>query len=155
MTNWMLRRWYLVLAVLVCLAAVWFVRQRRSEIHAVSVTDGISRPLAIDRAQRISALRYDLAFSIPERKQEPIRGRVIVRFDLADRTQPLQLDFAQPVDRVSSIKAGGAIVPIDSQHGHLVVPPYALRGGANELAIDFIAGGLPLNRNDDYLYSLF
>src|SRR5204862_4683908 len=127
---------YLVLLVIVCLAALWFVHLRRSEIHTVSVSDGISQALAVDRARKISALRYDLALSIPERKQEPVRGRVIVRFDLADRTNPLQLDFAQPVDRVSSIKAGGAIVPIDSQHGHLVVPPYALHGGANELAID-------------------
>src|SRR5947199_4588381 len=151
----MSRKWYLVLVVIVCLAALWFVRLRRSEIHAVSATDGISQALAVDRAQKISALRYDLALSIPERKQEPVRGRVIVRFDLADRTNPLQLDFAQPADRVSSIKAGGATVSIDSRHGHLVMPPDALRRGANEIAIDFIAGDLPLNRNDDYLYSLF
>jgi len=151
----MLRKWFLVLVVIVCLAAVWFVRLRRSEIHAVSATDGISQALAVDRAKKISALRYDLTLSVPERKQEPVRGRVIVRFDLADRTNPLQLDFAQPADRVSSIKAGGAIVPIDSQHGHLVVPPHTLRRGANEIAIDFVAGDQPLNRNDDYLYSLF
>ena len=49
----------------------------------------------------------------------------------------------------------GAPVSIDSRHGHLVMPPDALRRGANEIAIDFIAGDLPLNRNDDYLYSLF
>jgi aminopeptidase N len=117
--------------------------------------DGVSQALAIDRAGEIRSLRYDLQLSIPERKQDPISGRETLRFDLADASQPLQLDFSQPADRVSSMRANGHGISVDAAHGHLVVPAASLASGANELSIEFTAGDLPLNRNDDYLYSLF
>jgi aminopeptidase N len=152
----MFRRWYLVLAVVVCLASIaWFQRHRRVGLNAVPPTDGVSQALAVDRAGRIRSLRYDLSLSIPERKQDPIGGRETLRFDLADASQPLQLDFAQPANRVSSIKANGNSVSVDSAHGHLVLPAAALARGTNELSIEFTAGDWALNRNDDYLYSLF
>ena len=118
-------------------------------------TDGISLALAGERAKNISALQYDLSLSIPDRKDYPIRGRASIAFQLADPSPPLLLDFAQPADRVSSLTAGGRPVPVESSHGHLVIPPAFLRRGDNEIAIEFVAGDLPFNRNDDYLYSLF
>ena len=152
----MSRRWYLVLGVVVCLAFIgWFHRLHRVRLTPVLPTDGIPQALARDRAQKISALRYELSLDIPEHKQDPILGRETIRFELADASNPLLLDFAQPAERVSSLTAGGKSVPVESAHGHLVVPPGSLRRGANELSLEFTAGDLPLNRNDDYLYSLF
>ena len=152
----MFRRWYLVLAVVVSLASItWYQRHRPAGLTAVPPTDGVSQALADDRAGKVRSLRYDLSFSIPERKQDSISGRETLRFDLSDRSQPLPLDFAQPADRISSIKANGHRVAVDSVHGHLVVPAASLASGANELSIEFTAGDWALNRNDDYLYSLF
>ncbi|HEV3215096.1 MAG TPA: M1 family aminopeptidase [Vicinamibacterales bacterium] len=152
----MFRRWYLVLVAVVCLASIaWFQRHRRVGLIAVPIVDGIPQALAVDRAGKIRSLRYGLSLSIPERKQDPIRGHETLRFDLTDASQPLQLDFAQPADRVSSITANGKALSVDSAHGHLILPAASLGRGTNELSVDFTAGDRALNRNDDYLYSLF
>src|SRR6202163_249712 len=95
--EYMSRRWYLVLGVVVCLALIgWFQRLHRVRLAPLLPTDGISQALARDRAQKISALRYELSLDIPEHKQNPIRGRETIRFELADPSNPLLLDFAQP-----------------------------------------------------------
>jgi len=150
----MARKWYFVIAAIVCVAAFWLFRVRRAEPD-VTPAEGITQTLAAYRARYVSALHYDLRLSVPQRKQDPIHGRETIRFELSDASKPLQIDFSQPVDGVTSITAAGAAVPISSQHGHLVLPAASLRRGGNEISIEFIAGDLPLNRNDDYLYSLF
>jgi aminopeptidase N len=45
-------------------------------------------------------------------------------------------------------------VPVDHRNEHIVLPTAALKKGANEVQIEFIAGDLSLNRSDDYLYTL-
>ena len=45
--------------------------------------------------------------------------------------------------------------PIRSEQGHLVIAADALRSGENAIDISFTAGDEALNRNDEYLYSLF
>jgi aminopeptidase N len=153
----MSRKSYLVLGAVVSLLLVgWVVGNRqRASMTTVPMTDGISQALALDRAQNISSLRYALALNIPEAVQEPIRGRETVRFELADASRPLVLDFAQPADRITSVSAGGRTIAFEALHGHLVVPAASLVRGENVLDIVFTAGDLPLNRNEDYLYSLF
>jgi aminopeptidase N len=136
--------------------AAWLVRERhRAELTAVPPTDGISIALAQDRARNISAVRYTLGLKIPERRQDPIHGTETIGFDLADASRPLLVDFAQPANSIASVTAAGRKIPVESSHGHLVIPAASLVRGRNEIVIDFVAGDLPLNRNDDYLYSLF
>ena len=36
-----------------------------------------------------------------------------------------------------------------------MIPAKATRGGANRIELDFIAGDEALNRNDEFLYTLF
>jgi aminopeptidase N len=124
-------------------------------LTAVPAGEGISQALALDRARNISGLGYELALDIPERKQDPVRGRETLRFDLADASRPLVLDFSVPADHVLSLAAGTGKGAFDSVQGHLVIPSASLRRGGNVLTIEFTAGDAPLNRNDDYLYSLF
>lgn len=45
---------------------------------------GVPLTLAEDRASRVSNLRYELRFNIPESQTERVSGRVTVRFDLRD-----------------------------------------------------------------------
>lgn len=131
---------------------------RRPRGASVPPSEGITRALATDRAQRISRLRYDLALVVPESSKEPVRGRETIRFTLADPSRGLVLDFAQPADKVRSLAAGGRKVPVSPDsaiNGHLVIPAAALRQGENTIEIEFLAGDESLNRNDEYLYSLF
>ena len=116
---------------------------------------GVPLALAEERAARVSNLRYELHFSIPETAQEPVRGRVIVRFDLKDARRPLALDFAPGKKSDVSGRVNGQAEGVHSVPDHLVIPVEHLRAGANEIALEFTAGDAPLNRNPDFLYALF
>ena len=117
---------------------------------------GISDVLARERAARVSNLRYDLAFTIPSEKAQPVRGRALIRFTLSSAAEPLVLDYLP--DRAGilrSVEANGVPTPIRQVNGHVIVPAAALTSGENSLALDFNAGDVSLNRNDDFLYTIF
>ena len=115
---------------------------------------GIPETLARERAAAIRALRYELAFTVPAARQDPVRGRAVVRFRLASPHR-IVLDFAQPRDRVLSVRVGGEETAFTVEEGHLTISAAATRSGDNEIAIEFLAGDDPLNRDDDFLYTLF
>ncbi len=115
---------------------------------------GVPETLARERAATISSLRYELRFSIPERRTEAVRGSVAIRFVLRE-PQAVVLDFARPKDRVSSIKAGGKPVRALFTEDHLTIPAAATAAGNNTIRIEFLAGDDSLNRSDDFLYTLF
>ena len=152
----MSRKWYLLLAFVLGLPAAWWVTQRPGPgiLTVTPPAEGISRALATERAGAISSARYALKLSIPDRVQDPVKGSVTIRLHLADRA-PVVLDFAQPASAVSSIAANGRPVPVRSEHGHLVISADTLSRGENTIDIAFTAGNQALNRNDEYLYSLF
>jgi aminopeptidase N len=152
----MSRKWIVVAAVALSVPAAWWLAQRMGS-RIVPVTppaEGISHTLASVRAANVSSVRYTLSLSIPSTKEEPVRGTASVRLILADEA-PLIFDFAQPADKVSAIRANGQTVAVRSEHGHLVIPAESLKRGENIVDIAFTAGDEALNRNDEFLYSLF
>ncbi|WP_439106157.1 M1 family metallopeptidase [Congregibacter sp.] len=119
------------------------------------VESGVSISLATERARRISALSYDLAFSVPEDAAMPMEGRAIIRFELDSAETPLQLDFAQSSEHLISVRAEGKDVAYAFDNEHIVVCESALRVGQNELVVEFTAPQDAVNRNPDYLFTLF
>ena len=115
---------------------------------------GIPLTLAEDRARRVSNLRYDLELTIPQSQSDRLRGTIIVRFALSDASRALSLDFA-PADGVTATRVAGSAVTLQRVPDHVIVPPEHLRNGDNEIALDFVAGDASLNRNPEFLYSLF
>src|SRR5579871_707168 len=113
---------------------------------------GISEALANDRAAAISNLRYRLTFRIPEKKTEPIHASEVIRFSLR-APRAVVLDFDQPRDHVRRLRVNGKPAEFVATEGHLILP--GAPAGENEIAIEFIAGDEALNRNDDFLYTLF
>ena len=152
----MSRKWYLLIVVALCLPAAWWGTQRLGSriLPVTPPTEGISRTLASERAANIRSVRYALTLAIPARVQDPIKGSLTIRLQLL-RRMPVILDFAQPASHVSSIVANGQPQPVRSEQGHLVIAVDALRSGENTIDISFTAGDEALNRNDEYLYSLF
>ena len=117
---------------------------------------GISEALARERSTRVSNLRYDLAFTVPAERAQPVAGRALIRFTLSTAAEPLVLDY-QP-DRAGmlrAVEANGAKTAVRQVNGHIVVPAASLREGENSLELDFNAGDVPLNRNDEFLYTIF
>ena len=146
-------RWSLwgLLAALTAAGAVYLFRPSPVPPPA----PGIPLALAEERARRVSALEYDLSLAIPANRARPIDGRIAAMFQLADAAAPLAFDFAQPADRVRSVRANNADVEAEIANGHIVIPRRALVQGANTIEIAFIAGDEALNRQDEFLYSLF
>jgi aminopeptidase N len=119
-----------------------------------SLGPGVPETLARERAEAISSLRYELSFRIPDKRAEAIRGSETIRFVLR-APHRVVLDFAQPRDRVAGVRVGDKPVEPDWAAGHLIIPASATKAGENGIGIEFLAGDDSLNRNDDFLYTLF
>jgi aminopeptidase N len=124
-------------------------------------TQGIPRDLAHERADRISAVRYDLSFALTPGAPN-VSGEVGIRFNLR-RTDPLLLDFRD--GRVNSAQINGVTSPVVLENGHLELFQASLRKGENDVRIQFTApvatAGTAINRfkddddNSEYIYTLF
>jgi aminopeptidase N len=117
---------------------------------------GISEALARERSARISNLRYDLAFTVPAERAQPVAGRALIRFTLSTAAEPLVLDY-QPDHSglLRAVEANGTKTIVRQVNGHIIIPAGSLREGDNSLELDFNAGDVPLNRNDEFLYTIF
>ena len=119
------------------------------------IVPGVSRELARQRAATVSGLHYTLDFVIPLQSDADIDGHVVIAFDLLDATTALTLDFTGGADRIRSVSSNGESAAWRVEREHLVIPATALTRGRNEVEIEFVAGSAALNRNPNYLYSLF
>ena len=115
---------------------------------------GIPQTLATERAAAFSAVRYELEFRLPESRTEPIRGREVLRFRLA-APHRVVLDFGGSRDRVLSVSRAGRPVEFTFANNHVIVDAAHTAAGENELTVEFLAGDDSLNRNDEFLYTLF
>ena len=116
---------------------------------------GVPLVVAQDRAARISNLRYQLHFTIPDRITDPVRGRAVVRFDLKDPSRPLVFDFGGPADALERVTVGNRASAARWANEHIVIPASELKAGANEITLEFRSADAPLNRNPEFLYALF
>ncbi len=123
----------------------------------IDIDEGVSWDLAEHRAATLSDLRYRYHLRIPRERSAPVSGTVAIRFAWSDPGgRDLVVDFKDPSRRVAAVRANGAAVDWAPRHDHVVVPAAALRPDVgNRIEIDFEAGDEALNRNDDFLYTLF
>ena len=121
---------------------------------AVDVGSGVALELADRRAATIFNVHYDVRFSIPAARAEPIDGSITTSFTLTE-VGPLVFDFAQPAENVHAVRVAGAPVDFEAREEHVIVPAEAMSPGHNVVDIEFTAGDGSLNRQDDFLYTLF
>jgi len=119
------------------------------------ITTGVSQELAQYRKSVISDITYDLSFQIPEQKDEKIDGTVGIRFNLKTATQDLQLDFKGDTTVKYVVSCNGKASEIVIKNGHLVISKSELYAGTNELKLNFTCPDWSLNRNPEFLYTLF
>ncbi|HIC55776.1 MAG TPA: hypothetical protein EYO94_00120, partial [Acidobacteria bacterium] len=117
-----------------------------------SYDSGVPIELAQDRADTISNVHYDLTFSIPSELSEPVRGAAIVTFDLR-RDGNVVLDFAQGPDHVLSVRANGVDVQYAVKDEHITITD--VPSGQARFEIEFVSGDQSLNRQADFMYTLF
>lgn len=121
----------------------------------LDLTPGVSWDLAQHRAATIADIHYDLTLRIPGALDERIVGAESITLSLNDTTLPLVLDFRGQPEDVRTVHSRGTELPFEIRDGHIVIPSDALIAGTNIIEINFLAGDLSLNRNPEFLYSLF
>ena len=114
---------------------------------------GVPLALADERARRISDLHYNLHFSIPADPAARIDARVEIRFALSDAKRPLALDFAAP--GLVHAESGSREIEVVTASEHLLIHAADLHEGQNDITISFTAGDAALNRNPEFMYTLF
>ncbi len=110
---------------------------------------GVSMELARERASRISGLSYEISIDIPGSRDSALSGRETVRFRSA-RGGKVVLDFVPTDFKVISVNGKPARARYVREH--IVVP---VSKGENSVVIEFTPADRYLNRNDEFLYSLF
>jgi aminopeptidase N len=117
---------------------------------------GISKQLALHRAANLSDINYQLSIHIPEKISESISGHMWLNVNLKTNINPLVLDFNVPAGSVNEVTFENGD-PVKWQHinGHLIISPSFLKKGHNLFVIDFKVGEQSLNRNQEFLYTLF
>jgi aminopeptidase N len=115
---------------------------------------GVSEALARERAAIVRDLRYELSFVVPADRRQPVEGHAVAQLVLKIPHR-LVFDFAQPPERLRAVTVSGRIVNASVSDGHIVIPEAATQAGTNRIEFEFTAGDEALNRNDDFLYTLF
>ena len=118
----------------------------------VDVEPGVSRQLAQYRAQNVRDVTYDLSFVLPAEKQEEVGFQEEIAFEWGGDGD-LQLDFQ---GRLLFAHINDA--QLDSscyRDEHIVIPSRCLQKGRNLIRIGGKCSDKSLNRQADYLYTLF
>ncbi len=118
------------------------------------VESGVSEAMATQRASQISNVHYNLSFDIPNEQKAPIPSQLVLNFDLEHFKEPVYLDFKEETSKIKSVSINKTEVDILHKKEHIVLHEDYLIKGNNTVIIEFDAGELSLNRNEDYLYTL-
>ncbi|MDX2267575.1 MAG: M1 family aminopeptidase [Bryobacter sp.] len=117
----------------------------------LAVEPGVSLSLARTRAADLTKIRYQLSFRIPSDAAAPLAGELRLR--LRKRSAgPLVLDFV-PTGQATQLTVNGQPRSFERSNGHLIVS--SLPAGEHELQLAFTPANTALNRQAEFLYTLF
>ena len=117
---------------------------------------GVSKELAELREKQISNIKYSIFFEIPDSTHQVIKGKVTIEFNFSKLEKfPLIIDFQNSRDKICFVKLNQKEVNYRFINNHIVIQSRKLNKGENLIEIDFVATDRALNRNKEYLYTLF
>lgn len=117
------------------------------------IESGVSYELAQLREAIVKDLRYELEFTIPASPDDSVTGEAVLRFNLAKRIE-LPIDFRKADLGTCMVQVNGKDIEARTANGHIIIPRKALKAGENSVSLSFVPETKPLNRRDDYLYTL-
>lgn len=130
-------------------------------MKAQMLSKGVSKELADHRKANISNILYDLSFNIPADPYKPVWGKAIITFDLKAQ-QDVVLDFQGLFDGtcyvyVENTKGKQKRIPMEVTYynEHIIMPMELMQEGTNKVELEFFSKDKALNRNKDYMYTLF
>ena len=113
---------------------------------------GVSKELAEQRKANISNVTYDLTFNIPAEQKTKVTGKAIISFNLKAKEDVI-LDFQGKL--TGNVYVGKKKRSVSQKNEHIIVPKKFLKPGIVTLTMEFTSLDDALNRNSDYMYSLF
>ena len=127
--------------------------------HAQMLSKGVSKELADHRKVNISNVVYDLTFNIPSNLSHKVTGTAIISFDLKEQ-EDLILDFQGEFSGTAYVYYGKKNNKRRSfealyEEEHIIIPMRQLQAGKNKIELNFTCQDKALNRNKDYVYTLF
>ena len=135
--------------------------------HAQMLSKGVSKELADHRKVNISNVVYDLTFNIPSNLSHKVTGTAIISFELKEQ-EDLILDFQGEFNGTAYQGEfnGTAYVYYGKKNKrrsfealyedeHIIIPMKQLQAGKNKIELSFTCQDKALNRNKDYVYTLF
>lgn len=117
--------------------------------------EGVSKLLATYRDATIKDVSYELSFIIPEGKEAPVTGEAVIDFSLTSKRESVVIDFRVPQEYIHSLLVNGKAADLSVTNGHILIDKKDLTKNFNRIELSFRAGDLSLNRNEDFLYTLF
>ena len=123
--------------------------------RAEYTAEGVSKLLATYRYETLEDVRYDLAFRIDTGSSTPVEGTAVIEFKRTSGREPLVIDFKVPADHLRTVSVNGRQVEPSLINGHIIIERDLLSRRYNRVEVSFRAGDMSLNRNDEYLYTLF
>ena len=131
--------------------------------HAQILSRGVTKELAEHRKANISNVIYDLTFNIPADVNQKVTGTAVICFDVK-KAEDIIFDFQGEFN--GNCKA---IVPKNKkktkfntiafqaayQNEHIIIPKKMVVEGSNRIELSFASLDKALNRNQDYLYTIF
>lgn len=116
---------------------------------------GVSLELAKYRKASINNVRYDIHLIIPKEQKEAIYGQETIYGDIIDLSRPLIIDFKVPVEYLLSVITNGQEIDFTFEDEHIIIDQEYLLNGENIIELSFRVGETSLNRNPQFLYTLF
>ena len=139
---------------LLCLSFAIFISCGKQSESALELKEGVPKDLASFRKEQVSDVKYKLSFNIPEKLEDSIASRLVLELAVHDTGQPLVLDFKSNRGNPQNAIVNERPIALVYDQEHLKIPAGHLKKGKNTIEIDFTAGELSLNRNEDHLYTL-
>ena len=121
-------------------------------LNAQSYEPGVSKELAEQRVQNISDVHYDLTFDIPDNLQVLVGGNAVINFNLAKKSEVV-LDFQGKFTGACIVNGKQRIARMENEH--IIIPAELVEAGANTIDMSFACLDKALNRNAEYMYTLF
>jgi aminopeptidase N len=114
---------------------------------------GVSKELAQQRKTNISNVHYDLTFNIPADTKTPVTGKAVITFDLLQKSNVV-LDFQGGFSGTCTVN-GRKKRQATYKHDHILLDVKLMKEGFNIVEIDFASVNKALNRQKDFLYTIF
>ena len=114
---------------------------------------GVSKELAQQRKENISNVHYDLTFNIPADTKTPVTGMAVITFDLLQKSDVV-FDFQGGFSGTCMV-SGKKKRQGTYKHDHILLAAKLMKDGFNVVEFDFASVNKALNRQKDFLYTIF